>query len=292
MVCRLTALSGCGSVSLLNGSSMEAALWMALALLGLGALAGLIGGMVGISGGMMTIPGLLALFHYQGKIPPEHVMHFAIGTSLAAMVLNGISATWVQSKRRAVRWEVVLKMSWGALGGALIGSWLAEHSSSTLLEKIFAIAAAIIGLYFLFIKIRRRADGTDGERVPRTGKLMLLGSFTGFLAGVLGIGGGIITVPILLHLRMKEHQAVATSIALGLFTSFLVAVLFSWWGAEEVDLANSIGYVYLPAFLLLGIASFLVAPIGVDLSHKLSTVWLRKLFGAALMGVALAMWFG
>ncbi len=271
---------------------MEVALWMALALLGLGALAGLMGGMLGISGGMVTIPGLVALFHYQDKIPSEHVMHFAIGTSLAAMVLNAISATWMQSKRRAVRWEVVMKMSWGALGGVLAGSWLAAHTSNSLLERIFAIAAAIIGLYFLFMKIRRRADGSDGERVPRTGKLMLLGSFVGFLAGLLGVGGGIITVPMLLHLRMKEHQAVATSIALGLFISFLVAVLFSWWGAEEVNLANSIGFVYLPAFLLLGIAAFLVAPLGVELSHRLSTLWLRKLFGGALVCVALTMWFG
>ena len=91
-----------------------------LAFLGVGILAGLIGGLLGLSGGVVTVPALVFIFPAIG-IPEEQVTHMAIGTSLAAMVFNGIVSTWSHHRRQGVVWDLFLSLLPWITIGALFG---------------------------------------------------------------------------------------------------------------------------------------------------------------------------
>jgi uncharacterized membrane protein YfcA len=250
----------------------------------LGIVAGLLSGLLGIGGGVVTVPCLVLIFGLL-KFPPDSIMHMAIGTSLAAMVFNTISSTWAHNRRGAVLWDVVIRMMPGIVVGSILGALVAHLLSGDILEIAFGLFAICLGIYLLRPYHLHEGD----HRLPGTVALSGVGCGLGWISNILGIGGGIITVPILVAYRVPEKKAIATSAATSFSISLLGALSYLYFGLKHASVKESIGYLYLPAFIVISIATFLAAPYGAKLTHILSPPLLRRIFAGALILTGLVM---
>ncbi|QVL56950.1 MAG: sulfite exporter TauE/SafE family protein [Simkaniaceae bacterium] len=244
----------------------------------IGILAGILSGLLGIGGGIVTIPLLLLIFN-QLEIPSSAIMHLAIGTSLAAMVFNTLSASYSHYKKEAVLFDIVKPMSLGVIVGAIIGALIARIASSSFLQIFFGVFEALLGIRFLLpepkiVKERKRPSFWGLSTIS-------LGVTT--LSTMLGLGGGIINVPILTHFNVPVKKAIGTSSALSFLISLFGALFFLLMGMHSTPVDDTVGYLYIPAFIIISIISFFAAPYGVKLAHRLPTKILKRVFGLVLL---------
>ena len=250
----------------------------------IGITAGFIGGLLGLSGGVVSIPCLVLIFHLI-KFPQSYLVHTAIGTSLSAMVLNGISSTSAHSKHKGVDWKIVYKMIPGIFLGCLLGAFVAHFLSGIILEMIFGLFILLLGIYMLWHKKTKKESSLH----PSPTFYSLWGLGIGSFSSLLGLGGGVFTVPFLLSIQRSEKKAIGTSAALGLLITFIAAIGYLYFGLEVATAKGSIGYIYLPAFFILSLAAFFSAPFGAKIAHQIEGRKLKKIFGGSLIAIGILM---
>lgn len=255
------------------------------AIIGLGA--GILGGLLGISGGIITVPCLIYLFRFYNFATVD-LMQLAIGTSLAAMVFNAISSMKVHHAAGAVNWKLVKRMLPGLVLGCLVGSYVGGLLPGSILQLIFGCFAIVLGIYFFRYK---KLPDLGTPNLPSKPLLNSLGFGVGALSNILGIGGGTMTVPLFVKLKIPMKSSVATSTATGFIISLLGALSYLVIGLGKTYYEMTIGYIYLPAFIVLAITTFVSAPYGARLAHRLDSGHLKKIFGACLVLVGIAMVF-
>ncbi len=255
----------------------------AYAFIGIGA--GFLAGLLGMSGGIVTVPCLLLVFTLM-KFPTVHIMQLAMGTSLAAMVFNSISATYTHHQEHAVDWKIVKTMLPGLILGCIAGAFVSYLSSTSLLKIIFGIFAVILGIY-----IYRYRALPEVEAQISPGKKIL--NFAGFavssISNMLGIGGGTMMVPIFVAFKMTMRSAVGCSAATGFIISLGGAVSYLIFGLGETTYEYTIGFIYIPAFVILAVTTFLTAPSGAHLTHRMAADKLKKYFSICLIGIGIFM---
>ncbi|MET4000353.1 sulfite exporter TauE/SafE family protein [Marinobacterium sp. MBR-109] len=248
----------------------------------LGALAGVVAGLFGIGGGLLIVPVLIVTFELQG-IPAAVLTHMAVATSLATIVVTSISSVRAHHRRGAVRWELFRPLGVGILLGALLGVNTAVQLPGPVLQLT-------IGIFVLLVAVQMALNlkPSAGETQPSKPELGAAGAGIGWASAIFGIGGGTLTVPYLNWRRVGIQQAVATSAACGLPIALMGAGTNIWlgWGEKQLP-AWSLGYVYLPAFAGIVLASYLTAPIGARLAHSLPQAKLKRIFALFLLAVSL-----
>ena len=245
----------------------------------IGVFAGFLSGLLGISGGVLTVPLLVTTFGMIG-FPDENSMHVAIGTSLAAMVFNSISSSRAHIKRKGVVWPLVLKMIPGIVVGVVFGAFTAYLLSDEILESVFALFLLLLSLYYFFKKEPHAGE----HKLPKSPVLVGLGAIVGYISNILGVGGGIFCVPLFTYFRLPFVKAIGTSIIAGFVISFLGAVSYLFFGMNvKIPYPHVYGYIYLPAFLIIGVISFFIAPYGARISHAIPHNYLRKAFAVLLL---------
>lgn len=254
-----------------------------LALVGVGA--GVLGGLLGISGGLITVPALLVIFTYM-DFPPAYIMHLSIGTSLAAMVVNSFSSTMAHHQREAVMWKLIFTLIPGLILGAICGAFVARGLTSKTLQDLFGIFVTLLGIYMLFSRLKQ---SHDSPQLPPGPLLSLLGFFIAALSSFLGIGGGSLIVPALLACKVKIGHAIGTSAAMGFIITTIGALSYLSFGYGKDTTPFSIGYLYIPAFIMLSVATFISAPYGAKLAHHLPALLLKRLFAIALIATGILM---
>lgn len=254
---------------------------------GIGILAGLGAGLLGMSGGVITIPLLVLVFHLM-NMPPEMIMHLAIGTSLAAMAFNSFASMMAHNKREAVLWDVLKGFLIGIFFGAVLGSLIARNLTSNTLQYIFGGFESLVGLYFFFY---RPKAVKDVHTLPRFFGKNCLGFCISTISTMLGLGGGFITVPILLYFHVPMKKAVGTSSGTSFFITLIGALSYLTVGWKQHDFRDTVGYMYLPALITLACATLIAAPWGAYFAHKLPTLILRKIFAVALFAAGFLMIF-
>lgn len=177
----------------------------------IGILAGLLGGMFGVGGGLIIVPALAGL----AKMDRRR----ASGTSLAATLPIAAAALVTYVANSNVDWAVALCLATGAIGGAVIGTHLLNVIPKNILTMIFVLTvlatAARLG-------IGGETTGRADLSITMVVLLILVGLFTGTLAGLLGIGGGVIMVPAMVVLfGMVPVVAKGTSVAVIIPTSLM-----------------------------------------------------------------------
>lgn len=257
-----------------------------LAFAGVGVAAGILGGLLGISGGIVTVPCLFLIFKLMG-MEQAQVMHLAIGTSLAAMIINAISSTLSHHKKGSVAWNIFKGMAPGIVVGSILGALAADRMSGVILEIVFGVFLLLLSFYF-FLPYREKLGD---EKLPSKTGLSAFGGGVGFISNILGIGGGVMTVPLLMAHRVKAQKAIGTSAATGALISAIGTLSYLYFGLDEMPLGATLGFIYLPAFFVIGIAAFFTAPYGVHLAHRLSVKSLRRIFACALAATGLIMVF-
>jgi uncharacterized membrane protein YfcA len=112
----------------------------------------------------------------------------------------------------------------------------------------------------------------------------------GVLSGLVGAGGGFISVPFMTWCNVKIHNAVATSAALGFPIALAGTLSNIYFGWHEPNLpVGSLGYIYLPALFSVSIASVTTAPLGARTAHALPMKSLKKIFALVLYALAFYM---
>ncbi len=247
----------------------------------LGAFAGTMAGLLGIGGGLIIVPALAAIFVSQ-NLPGDIIMHLALGTSLATIVVTSLSSIRTHHSHHAVLWPIVRQLAPGILIGAWLGGWLAGQMTTAWLKPIFGIFELLVALHLLSGKQVEEHKNLPGPVVMNSA-----GGLIGMISAIVGIGGGTLTVPFLVWNGTAIRKAIATAAACGLPIAVSGALSYAvvGWGLPQLP-EHTLGYIHLPAFLGIIITSALFAPLGARLTHRLPVQSLKKIFAFFLLLVA------
>lgn len=252
-----------------------------------GVVAGILAGLLGVGGGIIIVPALVFVFHAQ-NFEPAVIVHLAIGTSLASIVLTSISSVRAHHKRGAVQWPVFWKLTPGIIVGSLVGAAIAGWLPTEALRVVFAVFVLLVSL-----QMGLGAKPAPHRELPGTLGVSLAGTLIGIVSALVGIGGGALTVPFLVWCNVAMRNAVAISAACGLPIAVAGSVGFFLAGLEEPGLpAWSSGYLYWPAAAGIAVASVLFAPLGARLSHQIPADRLKRFFALFIAFVGLRMLLG
>jgi uncharacterized membrane protein YfcA len=262
-------------------------LLLAVVFVGFGA--GVLSGMFGVGGAILTTPGVRLL----GASPIE-----AVGSTLPAILPGSISGAWRYSRAHMVEWSVALPSGLIGSGFAVVGAAASDHVNGHVLMLITAALLLWNGLSNARVgsrdaeeaKVSVPAGGpADAEGVvlpmhgddpytrPSLGAVAAIGAAAGMLAGLLGVGGGVLLVPAFTALlRLPPKRAVASS---------LVAVaIFSVPAMITHALLGHINWAYaLP--LVIGVIPG--AQVGAKITIHGSEARLRRLMGLFFTVLAL-----
>jgi len=247
----------------------------------LGVVAGTLAGMLGIGGGLIIVPVLAFTFEAQG-FDSAIVMHLALGTSLATIVVTSLSSIYTHQRHAAIEWPVVKRLSGGIAVGAMCGALIADQLPRDMLQIIFA-------LFTLFAAIQMTFEWRPQVTRQLPGRTVLagVGGVIGMVSAMVGIGGGTMTMPFLLWCNIVVRKAIATSAACGL--PIAVAGAAGYWvaGLDVVTLpSGSSGYLYWPALLGVVATSVIFAVCGATLAHRLPVKILKKGFALLLLAIS------
>lgn len=250
----------------------------------LGAFAGVLAGLLGIGGGLVIVPLLTFSFTWQG-IPHEHILHMALGTSLATIIFTSISSMRAHNAHGAVDWRVFWRITPGILLGTFIGTWVAAQLSTNFLKGFFGI--------FLYVVSYRMLTGkkTQATReLPGNAGIFGVGNGIGIISSLVGIGGGTLSVPFLTWCNVAIHKAIGTAAAIGLPIALAGSFGYFLNGLGVEGRPDwTIGYIYIPALLGIVCMSVVTAPIGAKLAHSLPVGTLKKIFAVLLFIVGTRM---
>ncbi len=256
--------------------TLEPLLIIELAMLGLGT--GFLAGLLGIGGGMMMVP-FITLILSGRAVGPDLAVKMAIATSMATIIFTSISSVRAHHKRGAVRWELVK----GLAPGIILGGFIASLGVFALLKG--SSLALFFAVFVSFSATQMFLDKKPAptRQVPGAAGLIGAGSVIGFLSGLVGAGGGFISVPFMAWCNVAIHNAVATSAALGLPIALANVVGYVVAGQSVQNLPpHSFGYIWLPALLVIACCSVLTAPLGARAAHKLPVKQLKRVFASIL----------
>ena len=272
-------------------------LWFPL----LGIVAGVLAGLLGIGGGIVLVAALVALLPWF-DVPASDVMHVALATSLASIIVTASASANAHRKRGSVLWPTVAWLAPGLVFGGIVGSiWAIGVDGSTL--------ATLVGVFCLLMGVRMAwparpaATAALGDSiitpVPRGPWLGVAGGVIGAVSAVVGVGGGSLTVPLLVSRGVATVRAVGTSSACGVVIAAASAATYALvpsMGAtapsaavEATKAFGMVGHVHVPAAVGIGLGAWFAAPYGVRLAHRLSGVALARVFAVALASVGVAL---
>ena len=260
----------------------------------LGAIAGVLAGLLGVGGGLVLIGALVLLLPAMG-IPTTDVMHAALASSLAAIVLTGLSSSRSHAKRGSVLWPTIAWLIPGMMIGGWLGSGLAVNLSGDILKWVVAIYCLGMAIQMWVSSHRQRDVPTPArsdEVVPQGPLMLVFGTFIGALSALVGIGGGSMTVPLLIQKGVSPVRAVGSSAACGVAIGLSSAIGYALHAPQGALPEHASGYIYWPAAIGIAIGSVSMAPLGVRLAHALSGFHLQRVFAGLLLAVGLAVIFG
>ncbi len=247
-----------------------------------GAVVGFASGLFGIGGGVVVVPVLLPIFQAQG-LSMDVAMHMAVGSSLATIVVTGLSSARAHWRLGNVVLSALPWLIAGLMAGALLGAHLAAALPGDTLRVIFAVFVLTLAVRMAFA-----LQPPPGRLMPRPAVLVVAGALIGTLSSLVGIGGGTLVVPFLIWAGVTMRQAVGTSSAAGVSIAIAGSIGFILAGTGEDALpAWSTGYIYWPAVGGITVASVFLAPVGARVATRLPAVWLRRAFAMFLVIVGL-----
>jgi len=254
-------------------------------LLLLGIIAGTLAGLLGIGGGIVIIPILVWIFTHHAEIPTAHLMHVAIGTTLATIVITSLSSIVAHQRHRAVLWPIFWRLAPGTIMGGALGAVIANILPSETLQIIFAIFLLFVSAQLSFL-----TPHAPYRQLPSSGGYGIVGTLIGSISALVGIGGGSLTVPFLVWCNIPIRNAIGTSAACGfpIAVSGTIGFIVTGWHVSSLPAWTS-GYIYWPAFFAIASSSLLFAQLGAKLTHTIPVNALKKIFAVFLAVVGFKM---
>jgi uncharacterized membrane protein YfcA len=257
---------------------MDLQLHVILELATLGICMGFLAGLLGIGGGMVMVPFLTILLSDKG-VDADLAIKMAIATCMATIIFTSISSVRAHHKRGAVRWDLVK----GLAPGIVLGSAMASVGVFTMLKG--ASLAIFFGLFVSFSATQMFLDKKPkpSRQMPGFGGQLAAGGVIGFFSGLVGAGGGFISVPFMTWCNIAMSNAVATSAALGfpIAVANVAGYVVSGLRVENLP-SGAFGYIWVPALVVIAACSVFTAPLGAKAAHTLPLKKLKRIFASML----------
>jgi uncharacterized membrane protein YfcA len=234
-----------------------------------GLVAGFLSGLFGVGGGILLVPALVIVLSLGQKL--------AHGTSLAAVLPIAMSSLLGYAIADKVDWPVAGLVALGAIGGAVVGTHILHRLAQRAVG--WAFAAVLIATALRLVIDNSDAAGRTDLSVPSAIALVVAGFLTGILAGLLGVGGGIVMVP-----AMVVGFGIPAAVAKG--TSLAVIIPTSIMGTLR-NRSNS--NVDLRLAAVVGIAGVMSAYLASKISVGLAETTSNRMFAVLLIAVAIRM---
>lgn len=249
----------------------------------LGALVGFCAGLLGVGGGALMVPGLYYVEKHIGhSYADSALMAMALATSMSIIIPTGMSSSWAQIKRKAVRWDAFKLMVPGLVVGVCMGVFVVSKLENETLRMIFSV-----GLYAMAVMTLMKKENALGHpQLLRPYVAYPAGSIIGLIATMMGIAGAMLNVPYLNRAGIPLHNAIATSSVLGVMVALPAALGFMVSGMAD---GGVFSHINITAWLLIVPVSVIVAPWGVKASHALPVKKLKYIFVALMVVLATKM---
>ena len=257
-----------------------------ITLLATGLGVGFAGGLLGVGGAFIMTPVQYMVFTDMG-LPPDIAIKLAFGTSLMVILPTAASGAWRHHREGAVWWKAALIMGGCGLACAFGGATLASYLPGATLKIVFGIVVLAAGVGMLIPR------PVEANEEPKNNPWLwaVWAVPVGFVSGLVGLGGGVLAVPIMvLALKFKMHDAIATSLAVIMLTSIggIVGYIVSGFGLPGLP-THSIGYVHLETWALLAATGIGMAQLGARTAHLLPANKLRYIFIGVMFYMGLRM---
>jgi uncharacterized membrane protein YfcA len=259
-----------------------------LAVYGLTGLSvGFIAGMLGVGGGGLLVPLLALMFRYQG-FDQNHVVHYALGTAFACMIFSSLSSMRAHARRGNVIWNFFITLASGIMLGTFAVTRFVARIHSIYIALFFSGFMALIAVQMI-LNWRPRPN----SQPPKPWRVVMTGIGIGAVSAVAAVGGGFLTITYLNYKDIAFKKAIGTSSAIGLpiAAAGTAGYLLSGW-SEAAAIPYTLGFIYVPAFIIISVTSILTAPLGANFTHRLPDAHLKKVFAVICLALSLKMLCG
>jgi len=250
-----------------------------------GGVVGIASGLLGIGGGVLVVPFLYVLFGsgWSGMTTePGVATVVAHATSLFVVLPTALAGLREYHSSGSVRWPIVWPMGIGAALSAAVAARIAVGLPPELLRGLFGLLLLGVGLS-IWPRDNESGIEPDPPGPPRTGipLLVMAGAVVGSFSALLGVGGGVVAIPLLLYLvRLDISALAATSIGVVAFAAPAGVMTYALvgWGLPGLP-PGTVGFVHLPSALLMMPAAVLMAGVGARLNQRMDRRHLQYAFG-------------
>ena len=246
----------------------------------IGIVAGFLAGFFGVGGGLVIVPSLHFLYTRMGY-SDEISIPLSLGTALACIVINSLSAISVHLKNKTILWESFLKIFFGLVIGSLFGALISTNADKEVFKKVFALFIFLVSMR-MFFKIK------DSEKEAQINIFIAApyGAVVGLTSTMFAVGGGIFVGPFLRLMGKKMKNAVATSVALTLPVGIFGSISYILLGLEAKDLPDySFGYVNYLSLFAIAIFSGFASRFGAKMTQKVDDKIFQRLYAFQLVPI-------
>ena len=244
-----------------------------------GLVAGTVGGLAGLGGSIIMIPALAMFWGYEDEDKTRH--HIYMAAAMAVNVVVALSSSILHQKKGAARRDVLTALIPSMAGGMIIGVLLSSGSKGGWSLYAFAGFIWLYCLYNVITTIKKVPDYPEDNPSPAAWKMISVGLVVGMISGYLGIGGGILLVPLLSLTKLPLRHAIAGS-AGAMWISSIIGASMKFYTLPGLGLKMTDALYF--ALPMAG-GALVGAYLGAMLAHKLKLPHL-KLVIAVILGIA------
>ncbi|MDR0786401.1 MAG: sulfite exporter TauE/SafE family protein [Gemmatimonadota bacterium] len=256
-------------------------------IIAVGIAVGLLSGLVGIGGGALIVPFLYFFYDrpdlFGAMVTPEARITMAHATSLFVITPTAIRGALSYHRAGLVDWKVVWPIATVSVFAAFGGGALALVLPPEALKLGLGTLLILAGIRLIYPSSPGKAAVEAGAPAQMTLlRAVVAGVLIGLFSAMLGVGGGIVGIPLLIYmLKLDVRRVAATSIGIVTLTSAAGAISYMIYGYGQPGLpSGSIGYVHVTVGLLLIIGSLISVRWGTLINQAMKPRALEILFGA------------
>ncbi len=230
----------------------------------LGLTAGCVGGLAGLGGSIIMIPALAMFWGYRDQEhKTEH--HVYMAAAMCVNVIVALSSSVLHARKKAARRDVLIALIPSMVVGMISGVLLSNQSKGSWALWGFAAFIWLYCVYNIVTTVRGAPDRPDDAPSPARYKIVLVGVFVGAVAGYLGIGGGILLVPLLTLIGLPLRHAIAASAGAMMISSIVGAGMkLSALPGLGLSIGGALGFA-----IPMGMGAIIGAYLGATVAHKL-----------------------
>lgn len=242
----------------------------AASIIAIGLATGILSGLLGVGGGFIMVPAMVYLLGMS--------QHQAHGTSLAAMIFIVLLSAISYSVNGYMNWAVAIELAIGGVLGAMVGARICNRIGAKHLRRYFGMLLIMVAAKMIWDVASSTSGGgsVNGDIKPHElhGIVVFgIGTLTGILSGLMGVGGGIIMVPAMVYLMgFSQKMAQGVSLAVIIPVSISGALIH----AKQGNVRSDVGY-----WLVIG--GVLGGLVGAQLAQILPNSALKAVFGLLMV---------